>query len=253
MEWICLGKSQAAKSITVSEYFISVSNKSISLELPQKYLNQSRGVLSHPQHLFLFLLCLLTDNSTALCLLYLVNKVVALACLHFNSPGHCSRVKLLVCLHSPPTLPPFSSPIQHLKCLLLPLRLLKARELEEEAKEWSVSSPLHFYDQRHLLGLQPTDLGTGTSEQAPSATAIPEARQQAGAGALCWCSGEYECICVWVYHPELLGRVLHFNEHLCSRGALVEMLLVFSRSFGVGQCNRCLCLHVFVMKPVRMC
>lgn len=98
-----------------------------------------------------------------------------------------------------------------------------------------MSSPLHFYDQRHLSGLQPTDLGTGTSEQAPSATAIPEARRQAGAGALRWCSGEYECICVRVYHPELLGRVLHFNEHLCSRGALVEMLLVFSRSFGVGQ------------------
>ena len=145
-------------------------------------------------------------------MLYLVNKVVTLACLHFNSPGHCSLVKLLVCLHSPAILPPFSSPIQHLKCLLLPLRLLKARELEEEAKEWSVSSPLHFYDQQRLSGLQPTDLGTGTSEQAPSATAIPEARRQAGAGALRWCSGEYECICVWVYHPELLGRVLHFNE-----------------------------------------
>lgn len=79
-----------------------------------------------------------------------------------------------------------------------------------------------------------------TSEQAPSAAAIPEAGRQAGARALRRCSREYERICVCVHHPELLGTVIHINEHLWLTGStLVEMIFVFSHSIGVVQINRC--------------
>lgn len=45
---------------------------------------------------------------------------------------------------------------------------------------------------------------------------------------------EYECICVSAYHPDLLGAVIHINEHLwLTASTHVEMLLVFSHSTGV--------------------
>lgn len=64
-----------------------------------------------------------------------------------------------LCLRSVFILPPFSVYTICIIWRFASLRLLKAKEVGEEAKEWSVSSPLHFYDQRCLSGLLPTDLG----------------------------------------------------------------------------------------------
>lgn len=56
-----------------------------------------------------------------------------------------------------------------------------------------------------------------SSEQAPSAAAIPAAGRQAGAGFYAG-AAEYECICECAYHPELVGMVIHINEHLRLKG-----------------------------------
>lgn len=64
-----------------------------------------------------------------------------------------------LCLHLVSILPPFSIYTICIIWRFTSLHLLKAKEAREEAKEWSVSSPLHFYDQHCLSGLLPTDLG----------------------------------------------------------------------------------------------
>lgn len=125
-----------------------------------------------------------------------------------------------LCLHSVSILPPFSVYTICIIWRFASLHLLKAKEVGEEAKEWSVSSPLHFYDQRCLSGLLPTDLGP----------------RHFWTGAICHCHppgrvvswGEGPTLVqkrIWVhvcvYHRELLCRVIHINEHLCLRGALI--------------------------------
>lgn len=159
---------------------------------------------------------LITDNSTLLWVLFLVNKVVALPRLCTNFPRHCLHVKTLVCLHSPPILPVFASPFLHIKYLSAPLHLLKVRELGEETEEWSVSPPLHFYDQRCLSGLQPTDLGTRHFWTGAICHCHPQGRAASwGWGfTLVWRRiwvYECECISVWAHHSELLCMVLHIN------------------------------------------
>lgn len=151
----------------------------------------------------------ITYNSTLLCVLFLVNKVVPLPRPLTNAPRR--RLHLFVCIHLPYCL---RSP--HLFCTLT------ISPPDCSYWMWGSSGRRRKSDQCHLHFISMINGASrgsnqqiwvpGTSEQAPSATAMPEAGRQAGAGVLRWCGREYES--VWVHHPELC-MVIHINEHLC--------------------------------------
>lgn len=70
---------------------------------------------------------------------------------------------------------------------------------------------LHFYDQRCLLGLQPTNLAT-----APSVAAIPKAAWQDG-GVM----PVLRNMRAAVYEHPQLGLCMYVNEHLWSAEELL--------------------------------
>lgn len=85
----------------------------------------------------------------------------------------------------------------------------------------------------------------GTSEQVPSATAIPEAGRQAGAGALRW---EYERICVsecitpsyWVGFCILMS--------ICAYGgnSCWNAFSIFTLHWSSVMQQVCVCVHAYV-------
>ena len=170
--------------------------------------------------------------------------VVALPCLHPNSPQ--TQPPFLFCAPPPPSFPyclcsPF--PLCTLSISRLLLHLVKWRELGEEAEEWSVSSPLHIPHQRGLLGLQPTDLGIRQFWTGAICHCHPWGRVASWGLALRWWNRIWVSICVRVYHPELLGTVIHINEHLWLTWSMFVEMLYTDRP----RMMQCLCIQVSLL------
>lgn len=146
----------------------------------------------------------------------------------------------LVCIHLPYCVRSLFAP----QVSLCTSTFTESTEPRGRGEEWSVSSSLHCYDQRCLLGLQPTNLGTRHFRTGAICRCHPRGRAASCSSVLLL---RNMTICLWAYQLEILGMVLHVNEHLwLVRSTHLKCFYVFTQCWCNALQQVCVPVYVYL-------